>query len=93
MTKKWWKAALTRAVRTVAQAAVSLISVGAVMSDIDWLRVASASLLAGILSLLTSVAGLPEVDNENCYIQMAQEANALRDELYPDEEAEGDDGE
>ncbi len=81
MTKKWWKAALIRAVRTVAQAAVSLISVGAVMSDIDWLRVASASLLAGILSLLTSVAGLPEVDNENCYVQMVREANELRDEI------------
>ena len=62
MSKTWVKAALIRAIRTVAQAAVSLISVGAVMSDIDWLRVASASLLAGILSLLTSVAGLPEVD-------------------------------
>lgn len=88
MTKKWWKAALIRAVRTVAQAAVSLISVGAVMSDIDWLRVASASLLAGILSLLTSVAGLPEVDeaeraddNEACYVQMAKEANELREAI------------
>ena len=62
MSKKWLRAAAIRAIRTVAQAAVSLIGVGAVMSDIDWLRVASASLLAGILSLLTSVAGLPEVD-------------------------------
>ncbi len=62
MSKRWFHAAAIRAVRTVAQAAVSLIGVGAVMSDIDWLRVASASLLAGILSLLTSVAGLPEVD-------------------------------
>jgi hypothetical protein len=64
MNRKWLRAAAIRAVRTVAQAAVSLIGVGAVMSDIDWLRVASASLLAGILSLLTSVAGLPEVDGE-----------------------------
>ena len=61
MSKKWFRAAAIRAVRTVAQAAVSLIGVGAVMSDVDWLTVASASLLAGILSLLTSVAGLPEV--------------------------------
>lgn len=59
--KIWIKAAAVRAVKTVAQTAVSLIGVGAVMSDIDWLMVGSASLLAGILSLLTSVAGLPEV--------------------------------
>lgn len=59
--KIWLKAAAVRAVKTVAQTAVSLIGVGAVMSDIDWLMVGSASLLAGILSLLTSVAGLPEV--------------------------------
>lgn len=59
--KLWLKAAAVRAVKTVAQTAVSLIGVGAVMSDIDWLMVGSASLLAGILSVLTSVAGLPEV--------------------------------
>lgn len=59
--KIWIKAAAVRAVKTVAQTAVSLIGVGAVMSDIDWLMVGSASLLAGILSILTSVAGLPEV--------------------------------
>ena len=57
----WIKAALIRAIKTVAQSAVSLIGVGAVMSDIDWVMVGSASLLAGILSILTSVAGLPEV--------------------------------
>ena len=59
--KNWLKAAAVRAIKTVAQTAVSLIGVGAVMSDIDWLMVGSASLLAGILSILTSVAGLPEV--------------------------------
>ena len=59
--KIWIKAAAVRAVKTVAQTAVSLIGVGAVMSDIDWVMVGSASLLAGILSILTSVAGLPEV--------------------------------
>ena len=59
--KTWIKAASVRAIKTVAQTAVSLIGVGAVMSDIDWLMVGSASLLAGILSILTSVAGLPEV--------------------------------
>ena len=59
--KIWFKAAAVRAIKTVAQTAVSLIGVGAVMSDIDWLMVGSSSLLAGILSILTSVAGLPEV--------------------------------
>jgi hypothetical protein len=63
-TIKWLKAAGIRAVKTVAQTAVSLISVGAVMSDIDWVMVGSASLLAGILSILTSIAGLPEVKDE-----------------------------
>lgn len=61
MTKKWIKAAGVRALKTVAQTAVALIGVGTVMSDIDWVMVGSASLLSGILSLLTSVAGLPEV--------------------------------
>lgn len=61
--KSWIKCAGIRALKTVAQAAVSMIGVGAAMSDVDWLRVASVSLLAGILSLLTSLAGLPEVDD------------------------------
>lgn len=61
-TKLWWKAAGIRAVKTVAQTAVATIGVSAAMSDVDWMLVGSASLLAGILSLLTSVAGLPEVD-------------------------------
>ena len=59
--KLWIKAALIRAVKTTAQTSVALIGVGTVMSDIDWLMVGSASLLAGILSILTSVAGLPEI--------------------------------
>lgn len=59
--KKWIKAASIRAIKTIAQTALSLISVGAVMSDIDWVMVGSASLLAGIYSILTSIAGLPEV--------------------------------
>ena len=60
-TKTWLKSAGIRALKTVAQTAVALISVGTVMSDINWIAVGSASLLAGILSILTSVAGLPEV--------------------------------
>ena len=57
----WIKAAAVRAVRTVAQTAVAMIGTSMVMSDVNWLMVGSASLLAGVLSLLTSVAGLPEV--------------------------------
>lgn len=57
----WWKAAGIRALKTVAQTAVATIGTAAVLSEVNWLAVVSASLLAGILSLLTSVAGLPEV--------------------------------
>ena len=63
-SKKWLTAALIRAVKTAAQTAVALIGTGAVLSDINWVTVASATLLSGILSILTSTAGLPEV-NEN----------------------------
>lgn len=59
--KLWLKAAGVRAVKTVAQTAVATIGTSAVMGEVNWLMVGSASLLAGILSLLTSVAGLPEV--------------------------------
>lgn len=61
MTKKWFRAAAIRAVKTVAQTAAATIGTSAVISEVDWIAVVSASLLAGILSLLTSVAGLPEV--------------------------------
>ena len=60
--QKWIKAAGIRALKTVAQTAVALISVGSLMSDVNWVEVGSAALLAGILSLLTSVAGIPEVE-------------------------------
>ena len=59
--KEWLKAAAVRAVKTVAQTAIAMISVGTVMSDVNWIQVGSAALLAGILSLLTSIAGLPEL--------------------------------
>lgn len=62
--KKWLKAAAVRAVKTVAQTAVATIGTSVVLSAVDWKVVISASLLAGILSLLTSVAGLPEVKEE-----------------------------
>lgn len=58
--KKWLKLATVRAVKTVAQTAVATIGTSAVIGDVNWLVVGSASLLAGVLSLLTSVAGLPE---------------------------------
>lgn len=60
-TKKWIKAAAVRAVKTVAQTAVATIGTAAAMGQVDWVLVGSASLLSGVLSLLTSVAGLPEV--------------------------------
>ena len=62
--KTWLKAASVRAVKTVAQTAVATIGTAAVLGDVNWLMVVSASLLAGILSLLTSVAGLPEVSDD-----------------------------
>lgn len=59
--KTWFKAAGIRAIKTIAQTAVATIGTAAVVGDVNWIMLGSASLLAGILSLLTSVAGLPEV--------------------------------
>lgn len=61
--KKWLKAAAVRAVKTVAQTAVATVGTSAILSEVDWKIVVSASVLAGVLSLLTSVAGLPEVED------------------------------
>lgn len=60
-SKQWFKCALVRAVKTVSQTAIATIGTSAVLSQVDWKIVVSASILSGILSLLTSVAGLPEV--------------------------------
>lgn len=62
--KEWLKAAGIRAIKTVAQTAVATIGTSAAMGDVNWVMVGSASLLAGILSILTSVAGLPELKKE-----------------------------
>lgn len=60
--RSWWRAAGIRALRTVAQTAAASIGTAAILSDVNWLAVASASVLAGLLSLLTSLAGLPEAE-------------------------------
>ena len=60
--KNWAKAAAVRAVKTIAQTAVATIGTAAVLGDVNWVMVGSAAALAGVLSMLTSVAGLPEVD-------------------------------
>ena len=62
MDKRWWKAAGIRALKTVCQTAIASIGTAVVLSDVNWLAVVSASILAGILSLLTSLVGLPELE-------------------------------
>jgi hypothetical protein len=64
-TKEWWAAAGMRALRTVAQTAIATIGTAVVMSDVNWLAVLSASLLSGILSMLMSIAGLPELEDKS----------------------------
>lgn len=76
-TAEWFKAAAIRAIKTAAQTALGLITVGAAVSDIDWVQVASVSAVAAIYSLLTSVAGLPEVG--------ATDTNPLAEILYTEE--------
>lgn len=63
-TKKWFKASAVRAVKTMAQTAVAVIGTSAVMSEVNWQMVISSALVAGIISILTSVAGIPEVEEE-----------------------------
>ena len=63
MSKEFWKAAAVRALKTVCQTAIAMIGTAVVMSDVNWLMVGSAAVLSGILSILTSLAGLPEVND------------------------------
>ncbi len=64
MNKKWWKAAGIRSIKTVAEAAAAAIGTASLMGEVDWMAVLSTACLAGILSLLWSVKGLPEVEDE-----------------------------
>ena len=63
-TKKWIKASVMRAVKTMAQTAVATIGTSAAMGDVNWIMVCSASVLAGIISVLTSITGIPEVRSD-----------------------------
>jgi hypothetical protein len=63
-SKAWWKAAGVRAVKTMAQAAIATIGASTMITETNWIMVASATAMAGLLSLLTSVAGLPEVEEK-----------------------------
>lgn len=63
--KKWFKCASIRAIKTMAQTSLSMITIGQAVMEVNWLNVLSVSVVAGILSLLTSVAGLPEVEDED----------------------------
>ena len=62
MNKKWLKCAGIRAIKTMAQTSVSMLTVGQAVMDVNWVNVLSVSVVAGIISILTSVAGLPEVE-------------------------------
>lgn len=87
ITKEWIRAALIRALKTVAQTAVATIGTTAAINQVDWKLVASASVLAGILSLLTSIAGLPEVNTDDA--TALAEKPELPDDYF-EEEAEED---
>ena len=82
--KNWIKKAGVRAVKTVAQAAVAMIGTAAVVQEVDWKMVAGAAVLAGILSLLTSLAGLPELDTEGA----GESLETTEDDMLDEEDAD-----
>lgn len=78
-SQKWWEAAVIRALKTVAQTALAMIGTAIAVSDINWIAVASASAVAGILSILTSLAGLPEVSETEEPILFNKEGKGYED--------------
>ena len=91
MNEQFWKATLIRALRTICQTAIAMIGTSAVMSDVNWTMVLSASALSGILSVLTSIAtGLPEVEYaEHIYMSVPEPADSYVDEIgIPESEAD-----
>ena len=87
-TKKWFKAAGIRAIKTIAQTAVATIGTAAVISAVDWKFVVSAAVLAGIISLLTSIGGLPEVKMEEQIEDDLSCKPELPEDYYEPEEQE-----
>ena len=88
MNKKWIKAALVRAAKTMAQTALGMLGASALISEVDWKMVASASILAGIASILTSIVGLPEVKQEESEPTELEDKPELPDNYYEEEEHE-----
>lgn len=86
MNKTWWKAAGVRAIKTFCQTAVSMLTVGQAFIDIDWVNVLSVSGVAAVISLLTSIAGIPEVD---FLMAKQEEAEEIEEEASEDPEEEG----
>jgi hypothetical protein len=84
MNKTWWKAAGVRALKTFCQTAVSMLTVGQAFIDVDWMNVLSVSGVAAVISLLTSIAGIPEVD----FLMAQQEAEEIDEESIEDPEEE-----
>ena len=84
MNKTWWKAAGVRAIKTFCQTAVSMLTVGQAFIDVDWMNVLSVSGVAAVISLLTSIAGIPEVD----FLMAQQEAEEIEEEASEDPEEE-----
>ena len=93
MSKDFWYSASIRALRTICQTAIAMIGTSAVMSDVNWTMVLSASALSGILSVLTSIAtGLPEVEYaEHIYMSAPEPEDSFVDEIgIPESEVEHD---